>query len=375
MRRQRLDKPYVRENGKLRPASWQEAFGAIARAVDAASPERIGAIVGDLPAVEEIYALKQLMTSLGVTNLDSRQDGAALDPALGRGSYVFNSTIEGIEEADAILVVGSNPRIEASLVNVRIRKRFRMGPPPIGVIGEKADLTYDYDYLGAGPDTLAEIVSGKHPFAKVLSEAERPLIILGQGALMREDGAAIMALAAKVAQKVGAVTDDWNGFSVLHTAAARVGALDLGFVPGRGRPRCAGDGRRRRARRAVPARCGRDRHPARRLRDLSGDAWRSRRAPRRRDPARSDLYLRKSGTFVNTEGRVQIANRAAFPPGDAPRGLGHPARPVRSPRSQIAVRQSGATARKAVCGLSAYGGDRRDRTKRCGGRRSRLRPV
>ncbi|HMB11228.1 NADH-quinone oxidoreductase subunit NuoG, partial [Saliniramus sp.] len=214
LRRQRLDKPYVRENGKLRPASWQEAFGAIAKAVGAASPERIGAIVGDLPAVEEIYALKELMLSLGVANLDARQDGAALDPALGRGSYLFNSTIEGIEDADAILIVGSNPRIEASLVNVRIRKRFRMGPPPIGVIGEKADLTYDYDYLGAGPDTLAEIVSGKHPFAKVLSEAERPLIILGQGALMREDGAAIMALAAKAAEKVGAVTEDWNGFNV-----------------------------------------------------------------------------------------------------------------------------------------------------------------
>jgi len=316
LRRQRLDKPYVRENGKLRPASWQEAFGAIARAVDAASPERIGAIVGDLPAVEEIYALKQLMTSLGVTNLDSRQDGAALDPALGRGSYVFNSTIEGIEEADAILIVGSNPRIEASLVNVRIRKRFRMGPPPIGVIGEKADLTYDYDYLGAGPDTLAEIVSGKHPFAKVLSEAERPLIILGQGALMREDGAAIMALAAKVAQKVGAVTDDWNGFSVLHTAAARVGALDLGFVPGEGgldAQAMAGEGAL-----DVLFLLGADEIAIPPGAFVIYQGTHGDRGAHRADVILPGAtYTEKSGTFVNTEGRVQIANRAAFPPGDA----------------------------------------------------------
>ncbi len=313
LRRQRLDKPYVRENGKLRPASWQEAFGAIAKAVGAASPERIGAIVGDLPAVEEIYALKELMLSLGVANLDARQDGAALDPALGRGSYLFNSTIEGIEDADAILIVGSNPRIEASLVNVRIRKRFRMGPPPIGVIGEKADLTYDYDYLGAGPDTLAEIVSGKHPFAKVLSEAERPLIILGQGALMREDGAAIMALAAKAAEKVGAVTEDWNGFNVLHTAAARVGALDLGFVPGEGgldAQAMAADGAL-----DVLFLLGADEIAIPPGAFVIYQGTHGDRGAHRADVILPGAtYTEKSGTFVNTEGRVQIANRAPSRP-------------------------------------------------------------
>src|SRR3954451_17203749 len=177
LRLQRLDRPFVRVDGKLRQASWAEAFSVIAQRLKGTQPNRIGAIVGDLAAVEETYALKLLMQSLGVTNIDARQDGTVLNPAHGRGSYLFNSTIAGIEDADAILIVGSNPRIEASLVNVRIRKRWRVAPPPIGMIGENVNLTYSYDYLGAGPETLANVLSGQHGFAEKLRSAERPLII------------------------------------------------------------------------------------------------------------------------------------------------------------------------------------------------------
>ena len=142
LRSQRLDQPYIRERGRLRPASWPEAFAAIAAKVKAAPAQRIGAIVGDLAAVEEIFALKDLMARLGVVNLDCRQDGAALDPKWGRATYLFNATIAGIEKADALLIVGANPRREAAVLNARIRKRWRMGNFPIGLIGEKADLTY-----------------------------------------------------------------------------------------------------------------------------------------------------------------------------------------------------------------------------------------
>src|SRR6476660_7838004 len=127
LRTQRLDRPYVRKDGRLVPASWAEAFAAIKDAVSKAAPEKIGAISGDLAAVEEIYALKLLMASLGSKNTDCRQDGAALDPALGRASYIFNPTIEGIEQADAVLIIGANPRFEASVLNARIRKRWRVG--------------------------------------------------------------------------------------------------------------------------------------------------------------------------------------------------------------------------------------------------------
>ena len=172
LRTQRLDQAYLRDNGRLRPASWSEAFQAIAAKVAKTSPERIGAIVGDLAAVEEIFALKDLMTRLQVVNLDCRQDGATLDPAWGRATYLFNAAIPGIEKADALLIVGSNPRKEAAVLNARIRKRWRAGNFPIGVIGPKADLTYPYDYLGAGPETLAAIT--RHSFADALRQAEHP---------------------------------------------------------------------------------------------------------------------------------------------------------------------------------------------------------
>ncbi|HVV93412.1 MAG TPA: NADH-quinone oxidoreductase subunit NuoG [Hyphomicrobiales bacterium] len=318
LRAQRLDRPYLRENGKLRPATWREAFAAIADRVKATRPERIGAVVGDLAAVEETFALKELMGRLGVTSLDCRQDGAPLDPALGRASYLFNASIVGIEHADAILIVGSNPRREAAVLNARIRKRYRMGEVRIGLIGEAAELTYAYDYLGAGTDTLKEIAAGTHSFAKVLAEARHPLILVGQGALMH--GAGVLSLAAKIAADCGAVAPEsdpsWNGFSVLHTAAARAGALDLGFVPGQG---------------------GKD--LAAMLEPGAMDLLFLLGADEIEVPAGTfvvyqgthgdrgahcaDVILpgaafsERSGTWVNTEGRVQIGNRAVFPPGDA----------------------------------------------------------
>jgi NADH-quinone oxidoreductase subunit G len=315
LRLQRLDRPFVRENGRLRPASWQEAFATIAAKVKGTAPEKIGAVVGDLAAVEEMFALKLLMQSLGVTNVDARQDGTVLSPVYGRGSYLFNTTIPGIEDADAILIVGSNPRIEASLVNVRIRKRWRAAPPPIALIGENADLTYPYEYLGAGPDTLTELAAGRHSFIEKLRAAERPLIIVGQGALSRPDGLAVLSTVAKLAQDVGAVKDGWNGFSVLHTAASRVGALDLGLVPGEG-----GLTAQQMAQGGVEVlfNLGADEI------DIAPGAFviyqgtHGDRGAHRADvilPAAT--YTEKSGTYVNTEGRVQMANRAAFAPGEA----------------------------------------------------------
>jgi NADH-quinone oxidoreductase subunit G len=316
LRLQRLDRPFVRENGRLRPASWPEAFGAIAARMRNADPKRVGALVGDLAAVEETFALKLLMQSLGVQNLDCRQDGTLLHPEHGRSSYIFNPTIAGIEKADAILIVGSNPRIEASLLNVRIRKRWRVAPLPIGVIGERTDLTYAYDYLGAGPETLADVVAGRHSFAQRLTDAQRPLVIVGQGALMRPDGLAILSLAAQAAQAIGAVKEDWNGFGVVHTAAARVGALDLGFVPGEG---------------GLDARAMTRAGALDMLYNLGADeidiapgafviyqGTHGDRGAHRADVILPGAaYTEKGATYVNTEGRVQLANRGSFPPGDA----------------------------------------------------------
>jgi NADH-quinone oxidoreductase subunit G len=316
LRTQRLDRPYVRSGGKLKPASWPEAFAAIRNAVDKASGEKIGAIAGDLATVEEMYALKLLMLSLGSPNIDCRQDGAALDPSLGRASYIFNPTIEGIEQADAVLIIGANPRFEASVLNARIRKRWRMGNLPVGVIGDVGDLRYDYEQLGAGPDTLKELAEGSGKFFQVLKNASRPLIIVGQGALARTDGKGVLGLAAKLAGAVDAVTPEWNGFAVLHTAAARVGGLDVGFVPGKG----GKDVAEMLGSSDVLFLLGADELDLNKVGKAfvvyigsHGDAG----AHRADVVLPGAAYTEKSGTYVNTEGRVQQTNRAGFAPGEA----------------------------------------------------------
>ena len=195
--------------------------------------ERIAAIAGDLIDVEAMYALKALMAGLGSPHLDCRQDGARIDPR-SRVGWLFNSTIAGIEQADACLLIGSNPRWEAPIVNARLRKRHLAGGFKLAAIGPKVDLTYPVETLGAGPDTLAALADGRHPFAETLKQAKRPMLILGMGALTRPDGAAILGLARRLAEATGMVKDGWNGFNLLHTAAARVGGLEIGFVPAPG---------------------------------------------------------------------------------------------------------------------------------------------
>src|SRR5438046_3490772 len=233
LRTQRLDRPYIRENGQLRAASWTEAFAAIAAKIGGIHGKRIGAIAGDVAAVEEMFALKELLAKCGSANL-AVQGGDAFDAKAGRASWIFNPTIAGIDQADALLIVGSNPRKEAAVLNARIRKRWRTGQLKIGMIGAKADLTYDYDYLGPGTDSLSDLASGKHSFAEVLRNAKHPIVLVGAGSLARHDGAAVLALVAKLAVDIGALKDGWNGFGVLQDTASRAGALDIGFAAGAG---------------------------------------------------------------------------------------------------------------------------------------------
>jgi len=320
LKRQRLDRPFVRKNGKLQPASWSEALGAVADRLKGVPGQRIAAIAGDQACAESMLALRDLMRSLGSPNLDCRQDGARLETST-RAAYLFNTTIAGIEKADALLLIGTNPRWEAPVLNARIRKRYLAGRFKIGVVGPQLDLTYKYEYLGAGPQTLAEIAAGKHPFADVLKTAKAPMLVIGQGALARPDGAAVLALARQVAADFGLVKDGWNGFNVLHTAAARVGGLDLGFVPAAGGRDVAGilDGASK-GEIDVVYLLGADEIDTTKLgkafvvyQGHHGD----------RGAHRADVilpgaaYTEKNATYVNTEGRVQRTRLAVFPPGDA----------------------------------------------------------
>ena len=321
LRSQRLDKPYVRNAaGKLEPASWDEAFAVISAKLSGAAGERIAAIAGDQCDAESMFALKGLMDALGSPNLDCRQDGAALDPSV-RSSYLSNTGIAKAEEADICLIIGANPRWEAPLVNTRLRKGWLDGGMKISVIGPQLDLTYDYDYLGASAATLQEIGDGTHPFAAALKAAKRPMLMIGMGALSRDDGAACLAVARKIANDCGLIRDDWNGFNVLHTAAARVGGMDLGFTPGQGGCDVSGilNGASSGAIDVVYL-LGADEIKMSSL-DKAFVIYQGHHGDAGAHAADVILpgaaYTEKSGVYVNLEGRVQRGRRAAFPPGDA----------------------------------------------------------
>ena len=309
---QRLDRPFIRQDGKLAPASWEDAFSLVAEKLRGKG-DKTAAIAGDLVCAEGQFALKGLMDALESPHIDCRQDGAKISGS--RGNYIFNAGIAGIEDADALLLIGSNPRLEAPVLNARIRKRYLMGDFPIAAIGEATELTYKAEFIGAGTDTLADLLAGKQSFAETLKNADKPMILIGQGALTREDGPAVLASAIELAEKTGA------SFNVLHTAAARVAGLDLGLVPGAGGHDVAAiqDAAQSGAIENVIL-YGADEIAGASL----GDAFvvyigsHGDRGAHRADvilPAAA--YTEKQATYVNTEGRAQMTEQAATPPGEA----------------------------------------------------------
>ncbi len=320
LRRQRLDRPYVRREGKLQPAGWAEAFGAVAGRLKGVPGSKIAAVAGDLADAEAVAALGDLMAALGSPHTDCRQDGAKLDGGT-RSGYLFNTTIQGIERADLCLLIGTDPRREAPLVNARLRKRYLAGGFAVAAIGPETDLSYRVEWLGNTARALEDIATGRHPFAGRLHAAKNPMLVLGQGALARADGARLLGLARRIADSFGLVREDWNGFNVLHMAAGRVGALDLGFVPKAGGRDVAGilDGASR-GEIDVVYLLGADEIDTARLgrafviyQGHHGD----------RGAHRADVilpgaaYTEKNATYVNLEGRAQRAQLAIHPPGEA----------------------------------------------------------
>ena len=308
--RQRLDQPFLRVGGKLKPATWVEALDAVAARVKATTADRLGVIAGDLQDAESMKAALDLFGGLGVTSLDCRQDGMVLGGG-SRESWLLNSTIQGLEDADVILLVGTNPRLEAPVLNARLRKRWMAGALKIGVIGEAADLTYDYEYLGAGAGALNTVGKSKGGFLTALKAAKSPAIIVGAGALGRTDSASVLQAAAAVAKTYNMA---WN---VLQTAASRVGGLDLGFVPGENGKIAA----------QLAAKGGADvlvLLGADEIDVSKSDAFVVYLGTHGDTGAhRADVilpgaaYTEKNGIYVNTEGRVQLGVRAVFPKGEA----------------------------------------------------------
>jgi len=292
LRRQRLDQPYLRENGKLRPATWPEALQAAAAAI---SGKNLVGLIGDLVPVEAGFALKNLLEGLGGA-VECRVDGAKL-PALNRSGYVGSASIEDIDAADEIYLIGCNPRLEAPVLNARIRQAWTKGAD-VKLVGQAVDLTYDYALIGADRAALAKL-------SKTAKSATAPLFIIGMGALMEADGAAVLGHAMALAEDTG------GKLMVLHTAASRVGMLDIDAT-------CEG---------GVSAALG----SAEVVFNLGADEVEIAAGPvviyqgshGDRGAHRADIifpsaaYTEENGLFVNTEGRPQLAVRAGFAPGEA----------------------------------------------------------
>ncbi len=309
LKKKRLDRPWVRgDDGKLHEASWDDALTAVAAQLKKTKPEKTAALAGDLCDLESMVALKDL---LGSSHFECRTDRTFFDVS-ERCGYLFNTTIAGIEKADAILLIGTNPRHEATLINARIRKTWLEKQIKIAMIGEETDLTYPYEHLGTGPQNLEKLIKAKSGFAETLKKAENPMLIVGMGALQREDGDAVQNLAREAAETFGMVTKDWNGFNVLHHAASRVGALDIGFY--------AKDGFNL-ADMSLVYLLGADDFDMSAISKKAFVVYQGHHGDA--GAARADVilpgaaYTEKDGLYVNTEGRVQMAKRAVNPPGDA----------------------------------------------------------
>jgi NADH-quinone oxidoreductase subunit G len=305
----RLDRPYVRKAGKLVEASWEEAFGVVAAKFKSVSKDKVAAYAGDLCEAESMLALKDLMQSIGVHNLECRVDGTRYD-VRERAGYIFNSGIAAIEQADAIMLVGTNPRLEASLVNARIRKTLMNRPNvTVGLVGEAVDLTYNYHHIGTDLKSLETMM--KEYGGKV--QAQRPMMIVGANAFMGPEGPAIQAVVRKAAEAFGCIKEDWIGFNVLHTAASRVGALEIGFVPSRAFNTEDMD--------AVYLLGVDNDETLSRISDKAFVVYQGHHGDA--GAKRADVifpgaaYTEKSGLYMNTEGRAQMAKKCVDAPGSA----------------------------------------------------------
>ncbi|MDB4087732.1 NADH-quinone oxidoreductase subunit NuoG [Amylibacter sp.] len=296
LRRQRLDQPYVRKNGKLKPVSWDEAFSAINKAIDG---KKIAAIAGDLVSVEAMFALNKMIKDLG-GNSECRVDDAKL-PAGNRAAYVGTAKIEDIDNAEAIYLIGTNPRTEAPVLNARIRKSYMNGAD-IKLIGNQVDLTYKYKHIGNDRKSF-DLLSSNEEINSLTKK--NSLIIIGQGALLDADGEAVLAAAQNFAKNTN------SKLLILHTAAARVGGMDIGFITKGGINVALKDAE-------VVFNLGADEL---RISDTPFVVYQGSHGDRGAHRANvilpSAAYTEESGIFVNTEGRVQMAERAGFPPGQA----------------------------------------------------------
>lgn len=310
---QRLDRPMVKQNGILQDASWEKSFAAIAEKIKVTTPSQIGAIAGDLTDVESMFVMKELLSKIGSHNYDCRQDGSLLSNE-HRSLYIFNTGISNIQESDFCLIFGSNPRLEAPILNAKIGYAARKGLMDVALIGNKADLTYEYKHLGNNPWILKQLSDGDHPYCSRLKSTKKPMIIIGADAMASSDYEASIYYAKSLSMQYGFVTEEWNGYNILQRAASRVGGLDIGFIPSKGGLHTN----------AILSNCsviflmGADEVDISLIPQSTFVIYIGHHGDK--GASRADVilpaaaYTEKDATYVNLEGKVQYTKRAVFPP-------------------------------------------------------------
>jgi NADH-quinone oxidoreductase subunit G len=226
--KQRLDKPFIRKNSKFQTVDWNTALSIIVTEINNRNKNKTLALSGKFTDIESLYSAKSFLNSIGSSSYDCRYDNAQFIENQ-RDSYIFNSSIQKIDEADAILIIGSNPRWEATVLNARIRKAYIHNNCKIGLIGKAIDLTYEYKHLSNNIDYLNEILNDQSDFCTVLKKAKKPLIIIGTSAINLSDGKDILKICAEIAKKYQITNHNFNGLNILQQDISRVGALDIGF--------------------------------------------------------------------------------------------------------------------------------------------------
>ncbi|MFT7098239.1 MAG: NADH-quinone oxidoreductase subunit G [Rickettsiales bacterium] len=317
---QRLDQAYIKENGKLKPASLAEAYKFIAQNIKGLKGEEIAALSGRLSSVEEVTALKILMEKLGSDNIDCREIDSSID-ANDPASYIFNTTISGIDNADSCLIIGVNPRTVAPIINARIRKRFLSGKLKIAAIGVDADLTYKYDNLGNEVKILQDILDGTSSYNENLKKSFHPMLIIGEEVLRGDEGKKILNLAKKIAEKYKMIDEKWNGFNLLHSNASLTGSLFCGFVS-KDQTINSSSIIQKAAKSKIKAiyLLGADDIDLSKLTDCF-TIYQGSHGEKGVEFADVILpgaaFTEKEATYVNIEGRPQLTSRALFPPKDA----------------------------------------------------------
>jgi len=317
--KQRLDTPFIRENGKLIKTSWKQALNFLITKIKSFNPSEIAGLVGDLADLEMIYSFKSFLeTCVGTTNLECRQDRIYINPQ-ERMNYIFNSTIKGIEDSDFILLVGSNPRLEATILNARIRKTYIKNKLKVYSIGDAGDLTYPYQNIGSNTSIIKEIASGSHEISNKIKKAKKPIIIIGDSALQGKSGQYIFETLKNFLFENNFITQEWNALNILTQQAARVGAIDLGAYMINEKENFLFFDKL-------------DKDDFKFLYLLGADnfnfdkknkfvVYQGSHGDKGAEIADIILpggaYTEKNGLFVNLEGKLQTAYKASYPPGDA----------------------------------------------------------